>query len=174
MYLFFLERKNLKLQKGNKMANTEHIEVSEIERLLMELCHRVDRGTAFEVAELFTEDASLLPEFDGDYEVRGREEIQRFYQHYHDNFRANVRHLQHMTSTPRIEVVENIASSTSYLLATFVNAESGAGVMATGTYIDALKKERGKWRFLRRTVQVHFLTSHAETIEKMEPMGFEN
>ncbi|MDG2085184.1 MAG: nuclear transport factor 2 family protein [Planctomycetota bacterium] len=161
-------------EEEESMKKDHPVEVSEIEKLLMEYCHRVDRGTAAEVADLFTEDATLVPEFDGDYEVQGQKEIQRFFQHYHDHFRSGVRHLQHMTTTPIIHVTENIASSNSYLLATFVDAESGTGMMVTGSYTDALKNEHGKWKFLRRTIQVHFLTSHAETIEKLEPMGFEN
>ncbi|MDC3251542.1 nuclear transport factor 2 family protein [Planctomycetota bacterium] len=161
-------------EEEENMKKDHPVEVSEIEKLLMEYCHRVDRGTAAEVADLFTEDATLVPEFDGDYEVQGQKEIQRFFQHYHDHFRSGVRHLQHMTTTPIIHVTENIASSNSYLLATFVDAASGTGMMVTGSYTDALKNEHGKWKFLRRTIQVHFLTSHAETIEKLEPMGFEN
>ena len=148
-------------------------DVCEIEQLLAEYCHRVDRGSATEVAELFTEDATLVPEFDGDYEVKGSSEIQRFFEHYHQHFRAKVRPLQHMTTTSRIQVSGEIASAHSHLLATLVDGESGAGMTVTGTYVDALKKENRQWKFLRRAVQVHFVTSNPETLEQLEPMGFE-
>ncbi len=145
----------------------------EIDQLLADYCHRVDRGSASEVADLFTEDAILVPEFDGDYEVKGDSAIEDFFRHYHEHFRTKVRHLQHMTTTSKVQVSGAIASAHSYLLATFVDAESGAGIMITGTYVDALKKEGTQWKFLRRAIQVHFVTSNGETIEQLEPMGFE-
>ena len=149
-------------------------DVCDIEHLLTEYCHRVDRGSAAEVAELFTEDATLVPEFDGDYEVKGDSEIQRFFDHYHTHFRANVRHLQHMTTTSRIQVSAGVASAHSYLLATFVDGESGAAMTVTGTYVDALKKEGQDWKFLRRAIQVHFVTSNTEVVEQLGPMGFDS
>ena len=155
------------------MENSIAQDVCDIENLITEYCHRLDRGSAGDVVDLFTDEATLVPEFDGEYEVHGRSEIKRFFQHYPDHFRANVRHLQHMTNTSKIQVSGDIASAHSYLLATFVSAETGSGVTVTGTYIDALKKERRQWKFFRRTIQVHFASTHSDTIEQLEPMGFE-
>ncbi len=78
-----------------------------------------------------------------------------------------------MTTTSRIQVSAGVASAHSYLLATFVDGESGAAMTVTGTYIDGLKKEGQGWKFLRRAIRVHFVTSNTEVVEQLEPMGFD-
>ena len=72
--------------------------------MLNEYCHTVDRGTAREVSDLFSPDALLKPYFDDKYDVIGRSEIERWYAHYMENFRGNIRHLKHMIVSPVITV----------------------------------------------------------------------
>ena len=143
-----------------------------IKQTLARYCHRVDRGTAAEVAQLFTEDAVLRPYYDGQYECEGRAEIQGWYVHYHEHFRANIRHLKHMITSAMIDVDGDSASCMSYLIATFVSNEDDSGYYVTGTYTDQLVKIGGDWLFKDRTIEVEFMAPQTAAIEEFPPTGY--
>ncbi|MCB1745957.1 MAG: nuclear transport factor 2 family protein [Gammaproteobacteria bacterium] len=143
-----------------------------IEQLLWAYCHRVDRGSAAEVAALFAADGVLIPKYDGDYECRGRAEVERWYAYYHEHFRASVQHLKHMVSAPLIELDGARASGCCYLLATLVDADGTSGSYATGTYHDSYCKVDGRWLFASRTIEVEWAAPHTTVVARFPPLGF--
>ena len=68
---------------------------SEIQHALSAYRHYVDNGSASAIADLFTEEAVLIPHYD----VRGKQEIQRRYQFYLDKMKASLKNLRHSIST---------------------------------------------------------------------------
>ncbi len=147
-------------------------EITAIEHTLAAYCHRVDRGSAAEVASLFAEDAILKPYYDGQYEVVGRDAIQGWYAYYHEHFRAGVRHLKHMIMSALIEVDRDSAQSVSYLLASAVSNETNEGFYVTGTYHDTLVRLDGAWLFETRQIDVDFMAPQSATVEQFPPLGY--
>ena len=144
-----------------------------IKQTLAQYCHRVDRGTASEVAALFAEDAVLQPRYDGDYDVRGRAAIERWYAFYHANLRAEVRHLKHLIHSMMIDVDGDTATSVCYLTAYFITTDDGVAYQVQGTYFDTLRHIANRWLLQTRRIEVEFMTPLAEVSERMQPMGFD-
>lgn len=143
-----------------------------IQQLLSAYCHRVDRGDAAEVAALFCPDGVLKPHYDGPYELVGREAVQSWYAFYHENFRAGVRHLKHMITSPLIEVDGDTGTGVAYLLATAVDRNNGQAFMVTGTYYDRYERNSGAWLFAERRIEVEAMTNAGEAIETFPPLNF--
>ena len=100
-------------------------DISAIQNLLSSYCHKVDRGTAREVAELFMEDGILRPYYDGKYECKGRVEVERWYAFYHEKMSSKVTSLKHIISSSEISVNGRSGSAVTYLTAYFVGLEDG-------------------------------------------------
>ena len=144
-----------------------------LEQLLAAYCHRVDRGTATEVAELFASDAVLRPVYDGDYECLGREEVQRWYAFYHETFRSTVRHLKHMITSCQFEINGDRASGCSYLLASAVGADDGEGFFVTGTYTDEYTRVTDdRWLFQSRRIEVETMAPQGVVQQEFPPLNF--
>ena len=143
-----------------------------INQVLNEYCHTVDRGTAREVSDLFSPDAVLKPYFDDKYDVIGRSEIERWYAHYMENFRGNIRHLKHMIVSPVITVEANQANSVCYFLASAVSNETNIGFSATGIYSDKLEKLEGKWMLSERCITVETTEPEIKVIEEFPSLEF--
>ena len=146
--------------------------ITDLKQLLANYAHRVDRGTAPEVAALFAENAVLRPRYDGNYICEGRAEIERWYAFYHDNFRTSVRHLKHMIMSAEFDIQGDRASGCSYLLATAVSNESNEGFYTTGTYTDSYVREEGAWRFAERIIDVEWMTLTSNVTEQFPPLNF--
>ena len=147
-------------------------DLNEIRQLLARYCHRVDRGEPIEVAELFASDAVLLPKYDGDYRLQGREAILSWYTYYNDNFKSGVRHLKHLIHSIDIDVNGNTAEGVCYLTAYMISKADDKAYQAQGTYFDRFSKQDGEWLFAQREINVEFLTECGEAIERLEPLGF--
>ncbi len=147
-------------------------EITAIEQLLANYCHRVDRGTAEEVAALYAADAVLRPLFDGDYVVNGRAGIRDWYAHYNRHLRDGLRHLKHMVHSAHIEVDGSRARSVCYFTACFVDAGSGKAGVCFGTYTDRLTLSAGQWLFAERQIETHILLPQLEALEKFPSIGF--
>ncbi|MEQ8233636.1 MAG: nuclear transport factor 2 family protein [Gammaproteobacteria bacterium] len=145
-----------------------------IEQLLHAYCHRVDRGTAEDVAALFATDAVLEPRYDGDYVLSGRTEIARWYAWYHEHFRAGVRHLKHLVMSPLIDVGVDgeRAHGVSYLVATAIARASGEAFQASGTYHDEYRRVDGRWLFQHRRIEVEWMVGHADIAETFPALDF--
>ncbi len=147
-------------------------DITQIKQLQSKYAHRVDRGSAAEVAALFAENAILRPRYDGDYECKGRAEFERWYAFYHENFRAGVRHLKHMIMSAEVEVTGNNAHGCSYLLATAVSNESNEGFYVTGTYNDEFVRIDGEWLFSLRVIDVEWMAATSALVEEFPPLNF--
>ena len=143
-----------------------------IKQTLAAYCHRVDSGTAAEVAELFHQNAVLRPYFDGKYDVNGRAQIRAWYAHYHENFRANVRHLKHSIGAIAIDLDGNAAKSVCHLLASFVRNADEIAYFLTGTYTDELVKEDDAWLFKDRLIVASVIVSQPEFTETFPSLGW--
>lgn len=143
-----------------------------IKHLLATYCHRVDRGTAAEVAELFAEDAVLMPYYDGRYDVHGRAGIRGWYAFYHQTLGTTVKHLKHLVNSIMIDAEGDAATSVSYLTAYFVTLNDNTAYQVQGTYFDTLVCIEENWLFQTRRIEVEFMTPLGKVIDRMEPMGF--
>ena len=149
-------------------------DVTKIKQTLADYCHRVDRGTADEVAALFATNALLRPKYDGDYTVEGRDGIREWYAFYHDNFRTGVKHLKHLIHSISIDVNGDRAEGVCYLTAYLISNEDGLVYQVQGTYFDKYVQIRDDWLFQQREINVEFITQCGAPIESLEPLGFEN
>ncbi len=147
-------------------------EIILVEQTLAAYCHRVDRGTADEVAELFAEDALLMPYYDGHYDVHGRDGVRAWYAFYQQKMRETVNNLRHAIDTIAIEIDGDAASSVCYLTALFTMKTDNVVYQAQGTYIDGLVRRADRWMFQTRRIEVASVTCMGEAIERMRPMGF--
>ena len=147
-------------------------EIAAIEQTLAAYCHRVDRGTADEVAQLFAQDAVLMPYYDGKYDVHGREGVRGWYTFYHQTMGENVKDLKHLISTASIDVDGDAASSVCYLTAYFTMTADNVVYQAQGTYFDTLVRVDNAWRFKTRRIEVEYVLRMGEGIDGREPMGF--
>ncbi len=147
-------------------------EITRIKQTLAEYCHRVDRGSAAEVASLFHPEAVLRPRFDGEYTVHGRAKIEAWYAHYHAHLRPNIRHLAHHIGSIFVTVHGDAADSTCYFLASMVNNADGKALLVTGRYTDALVKDGDRWCFKDRLIETHFVAVQSEVAEQFPPLGW--
>ena len=143
-----------------------------IKQTLAAYCHRVDRGTADDVAALFAPDAVLKPYYDGEYDVNGRDAIRSWYAFYHEKLGGSVRHLKHLIHSIAIDLNGDRAASVCYLTAYFIMKEDNVAYQAQGTYNDTLVRVDDVWLFETRRIDVEFVTPLNNVIEAMEPMGF--
>jgi len=147
-------------------------DITSIEQTLAAYCHAVDRGNASDVSALFTENAVLKPYFDGDYDVIGRSAIEGWYSHYHNTFRASIRHLKHMIMSPLINLEGEHAQCSCYLLASAVSNETDEAFFVTGTYSDKLFKVGHVWQFEERQIDVAFMAPQGEVAEQFPSLGY--
>jgi ketosteroid isomerase-like protein len=147
-------------------------DVTAIKQTLATYCHRVDRGTADEIAALFAEDAILSPRYDGPYDVYGRDAIRSWYAFYHQTLGASVRHLKHLIHSIAIDVDGDAASSVCYLTAYFISKDDNTAYQVQGTYYDTLVRHPERWLFQNRRIEVEFMTPLGAVIDQMQPMGF--
>lgn len=143
-----------------------------IQQILNSYCHTVDRGTAKEVSELFSSNAILKPYFDDHYDVTGRSEIERWYEHYMKNFRAHLRYLKHMVASPVITVNKMHATSVCYFIGSAVNNETNQAFSATGTYRDKFEKSENVWFFSERLINVETTTPEILVVEEFPSLEF--
>jgi ketosteroid isomerase-like protein len=147
-------------------------DLAAINQTLASYCHRVDRGTADEVAALFAQDAILSPYYDGRYDVYGRDAIRSWYALYHQTLGASVKHLKHLIHSVMIDIDGDAASSVCYLTAYFIGKENNKAYQVQGTYYDTLIRQGQEWLFQNRRIEVEFLTPLGDVIDRMQPMGF--
>ena len=126
-----------------------------IKQTLAAYCHRVDRGTADEVAALFAQDAVLMPYYDGKYDVHGRDGVRDWYTFYHQTMSETVTGLRHLIDTTLIDVNGDTASSVCYLTALFTMKADNVAYQAQGTYFDTLVRANDShWLFQTRRIEV--------------------
>jgi ketosteroid isomerase-like protein len=130
-----------------------------IEQLLNRYCHRLDRGDVRGVMALFTDDAVLVPEYEGSGEHKGRAAVETWYTRYADTVVAATRGLRHKISNAMIEVDGDRATSVCYLDADSVNPDTGRRTLVGGRYEDELRRDGGTWRISRRRIVIDYATT---------------
>ena len=90
-------------------------DVVAIQQLLNRYCHKLDGGEVDAVVALFTDDAVLIPEYEGSGEHAGRDAVRAWYSNYSRGTTAAVTGLRHKISTAMIDVDGNSATSVCYL-----------------------------------------------------------
>ena len=124
------------------------------ERLVTEYTHLVDHGEAARIADLFTDDGSLLPA------AEGREAIRAFLQARQDHAgRAS----RHVCTNTLIEVHDgDRASGVTYLTLYRHDGEPDRtespldGPVYAGEYRDTFVRTADGWRFSRREIVLDF------------------
>jgi ketosteroid isomerase-like protein len=88
-------------------------------------------------------------------EAKGKTELKNMINQVINEFASGKRHLS--TNIIIEDAPNNTASANSYLIVT--EAKKTPEVVASGTYIDTLKKDaNGKWKFLQRRLDIDLVT----------------
>ena len=88
-------------------------------------------------------------------EAKGKTELKNMINQVTNEFASGKRHLS--TNIIIEDAPNNTASAQSYLIVT--EAKKTPEVVASGTYIDTLKKDaNGKWKFLQRRLEIDLVT----------------
>ncbi len=88
-------------------------------------------------------------------EAKGKTELKNMINQVTNEFASGKRHLS--TNIIIEDAPNNMASAQSYLIVT--EAKKTPEVVASGTYIDTLKKDaNGKWKFLQRRLEIDLVT----------------
>ena len=130
-----------------------------IEQLLNRYCHKLDRGEIDAVVDLFTEDAVLLPQYEGDARHAGRAAVRAWYTRYAATSIAAVRGLRHKISTALIEVDGDAATAVCYLDADSVNRATGKRSLVGGRYEDRLVRTVAGWRISERRIVIDYAST---------------
>lgn len=130
-----------------------------IEQVLNRYCHMLDRGDVDEVVELFTEDAVLIPEYEGTGEHAGRARVRSWYENYARTVVDTTVGLRHRISTPMIEVTGDTARAVCYLDADAVGRASGKRSLTGGRYEDELRRTPEGWRICRRRIVIDYAST---------------
>lgn len=125
-------------------------DLSEIQQVLIRYCHRLDRGSAEEVAQLFAEDGVMRPAYESSEAVRGRETIRQWYEQYISTTRPGLRNLKHIPAAMQVDVDGDRGSIVAYFTAMFV--KDGAFVQIFGTYHDRMVRIGGVWLFAEHRI----------------------
>ncbi len=130
------------------------LDLAEIQNLLNQYCHAVDRGSIDDIAAVFHRDAVLRPRYLGDEAHEGIDAIRAWYTDYDRKVRSTVHPMRHKITAPYIEVDGERATAVCYLDADFVSNANGQMGVATGRYEDRLVKDAGRWWIRERVIIV--------------------
>ncbi len=130
------------------------LDIAEIQNLLNQYCHAVDRGSVEDILEVFHRDAVLAPRYLGEDTHRGRDAIRAWYTDYDRKVRSTVDPMRHKITAPYIRVDGERATAVCYLDADFVSNANGEMGVATGRYEDVLVKDEGRWWIAERVIIV--------------------
>ena len=130
------------------------LDIAEIQNLLNQYCHAVDRGSVDDIVAVFHRDAVLAPRYLGDEVHKGSEAIRAWYSNYDRKVRATVHPMRDKITAPYIQVDGDHATAVCYLDADFVTNAGGDMGVATGRYEDKLVKDGGRWWIAERVIIV--------------------
>ena len=130
------------------------LDLAEIQNLLNQYCHAVDRGSVDDILAVFHRDAVLRPRYLGEDVHNGIDAIRAWYTDYDRKVRSTVNPMRHKITAPYVQVDGDRATSVSYLDADFVSNANGEMGVATGRYEDQLVKDQGRWWISERVILV--------------------
>ncbi len=128
------------------------LDIAEIQNLLNQYCHAVDRGSVDDIVAVFHRDAVLCPRYLGDDTHKGIDAIRAWYADYDRKVRSTVNPMRHKITAPYIQVDGDRATAVCYLDADFVTNANGDMGVATGRYEDKLVKDGGRWWISERAI----------------------
>lgn len=146
-----------KEQSSSKIEKTSSTIITiEDKIIIQELIARhnsaVDNKNIDEWTNSWTDDGVWSTPFG---EAKGKTELKNMINQVTDEFAHGKRHLS--TNIIIEDAPNNTASAQSYLIVT--EAKRTPEVVASGTYIDTLKKDaNGKWKFVQRRLEIDLVT----------------
>ncbi len=153
------EKENLNEQKEQSSSKNEQtsstITVEDkiiIQELIAKHNIALDNKNIDEWTNTWTDDGVWSTPFG---EAKGKTELKNMINKVTNEFASGKRHLS--TNIIIEDASNNTASANSYLIVT--EAKKTPEVVASGTYIDTLKKDaNGKWKFLQRRLEIDLVT----------------
>lgn len=139
------------------LSQIEHaVSTLDLQHLVADYCHELDTTAGLEATRLLTKDCC----FDlGQMQLRGHEEIQRFYEDFAAKVQASaaVRTTRHVATNMRITVEDASRAQIDFVVLNF--SGSGTPPLATGTvptivsdaHFECLREADGRWRIARFT-----------------------
>jgi len=136
----------------NLIARLEVLESrAAIDRLISAYANAFDRIDAALLQEIWHAEATLtLPGFGS---ATGREGILAMA----ENSWRQMPHMHHWMANPLIEIEGDVATGTVAANCLFHDIEKGP-VQVSGLYHDRFERREGKWAFLSRHFELHYLT----------------
>ena len=151
----------------NLIARVEALESrAAIERLISAYANAFDRIDAALLRDIWHVEATLsLPGFGS---AAGREEILTMA----ENSWRQMPHMHHWMANPLIEIEGDSATATVAANCLFHDIEKGP-VQVSGLYHDRFECREGKWAFLSRRFELHYLTplEHWVPVAGSEPFA---
>ena len=145
------EQSSSKIEKTSSTIITIEDKIS-IQELIAKHNSAVDNKNIDEWTNSWTDDGVWSTPFG---EAKGKTELKNMINQVTDEFASGKRHLS--TNIIIEDAPNNMASAQSYLIVT--EAKSTPEVVASGTYIDTLKKDaNGKWKFVQRRLEIDLVS----------------
>jgi ketosteroid isomerase-like protein len=145
-----------KEQSSSKIEQTSSTITIEDKIVIQELIAKhnlaVDNKNIDEWTNSWTDDGVWSTPFG---EAKGKTELKNMINQVTEEFASGKRHLS--TNIIIEDAPNNMASAKSYLIVT--EAKKTPEVVASGTYIDSLKKDaNSKWKFVQRRLEIDLVT----------------
>ncbi len=145
-----------KEQSSSKIEQTSSTITIEDKIIIQELIAKhnlaVDNKNIDEWTNSWTDDGVWSTPFG---EAKGKTELKNMINQVTEEFASGKRHLS--TNIIIEDAPNNMAKAQSYLIVT--EAKRTPEVVASGTYIDTLKKDaNGKWKFVQRRLEIDLVT----------------
>jgi len=145
-----------KEQSSSKIEQTSSTITIEDKIVIQELIAKhnlaVDNKNIDEWTNSWTDDGVWSTPFG---EAKGKTELKNMINQVTEEFASGKRHLS--TNIIIEDAPNNMAKAQSYLIVT--EAKRTPEVVASGTYIDTLKKDaNGKWKFVQRRLEIDLVT----------------
>ena len=145
------EQSSSKIEKTSSTIITIEDKII-IQELIAKHNSAVDNKNIDEWTNSWTDDGVWSTPFG---EAKGKTELKNMINQVTDEFANGKRHLS--TNIIIEDAPNNMASAQSYLIVT--EAKRTPEVVASGTYIDTLKKDaNGKWKFVQRRLEIDLVT----------------
>jgi ketosteroid isomerase-like protein len=145
------EQNSSKIEKTSSTIITVEDKII-IQELIAKHNSAVDNKNIDEWTNSWTDDGVWSTPFG---EAKGKTELKNMINQVTDEFASGKRHLS--TNIIIEDAPNNMASAQSYLIVT--EAKRTPEVVASGTYIDTLKKDaNGKWKFVQRRLEIDLVT----------------
>ena len=144
----------MSIQKASNEDTEKRIAALEDRNAVLDVvasyCYYVDEGKTSEIMELFHDKAQINMGPIGRF--KNKEEIRKFFSEILPNMGDETHHFTH---NHLVKVNGEQASHKSYL--DMILVSKGESAIGVGRYEDTLVKEKGKWVFMSRNIDVPYM-----------------